>query len=197
MSQSATRFLLETRGIQRELDAFVVAACFDRAGATLAFALGDGTVRLVDVADRETWRTVEAHDGAILSLAPDATATGFVSGGDDGKFSRIGSVIADFRSKWVEHVAAHAGEKGKGLLACTVGKTIHLFDQTGEKLKELPHPSSVTGLAFDGKRQAHRGVALQRRLAVVCRGQSRTALAAWNGRAAIPQLRSIPTATRW
>ena len=53
MSESAARFLLESRGTQRELDAFVVAACFDRAGATLAFALGDGTLRLVDIADRE------------------------------------------------------------------------------------------------------------------------------------------------
>ncbi len=151
MSESAARFLLESRGTQRELDAFVVAACFDRAGATLAFALGDGTLRLVDIADRDSWRTVKAHDGAILSLAPDATPAGFVTGGDDGKFSRIGSVVADFRSKWVEHVAAHPGEKGKGLLACAVGKTIHLFDHTGEKLKEFPHPSSVTGLSFDGR----------------------------------------------
>ena len=53
--------------------------------------------------------------------------------------------------KWVEHVASHPGDKGKGLLACAVGKTIHLFDQAGQKLKELPHPSAVTGLAFDAK----------------------------------------------
>ena len=72
MSDSVAHFLLENRGIQRDLDAFVVAACFDRAGTTLAIALGDGTLRLVEIADRETWRTVEAHDGAILSLAPDA-----------------------------------------------------------------------------------------------------------------------------
>ena len=50
MSESAAQFLLETRGTQRDLDAFVVAARFDRAGTTLAFALGDGTLRLV--ADR-------------------------------------------------------------------------------------------------------------------------------------------------
>ena len=158
MSESAAHFLLETRGTQRDLDAFVVAACFDRAGTTLAIALGDGTLRLVEIADRETWRTVEAHDGAILSLAPDAAPTdpGFITGGDDGKFRRVtasgtASTIADFRSKWVEHVASHPGDKGKGLLACTVGKFIHLFDHTGEKLKELPHPSSVTGLAFDAR----------------------------------------------
>ncbi len=35
-------------------------------------------------------------------------------------------------------------------------KSIHLFDHAGEKLKELPHPSTVTGLTFDarGKRVA-------------------------------------------
>ena len=154
MSDTAARFLLETRGTQHELDAFVVVACFDRAGGTVAFALGDGTVRLVALADRDTWRSVEVHDGAALSLAPDATPTGFISGGDDGKFRRIGdtaSDIADFRSKWVEHVASHPGEKGKGLLACSVGKNVCLFDQLGQKLKELPHPSTVTGLAFDAR----------------------------------------------
>jgi WD40 repeat protein len=161
MSESVAQFLLGTRGTQRSLDAFVVAISFDRAGATLAFALGDGSLHLVTLADRETWRVAEVHDGAILSLSPDAVPTGFVTGGDDGKFRRIGvdgtaSTIGDFRSKWVEHVASHPGEKGKGLLAGAVGKSIHLFDHTGEKLKELPHPSSVTGLAFDarGKRVA-------------------------------------------
>ena len=157
MSQSVAQYLLESRGTHRTLDAFIVAACFDRAGSTAAFALGDGTLRLVTLAARETWNTVEAHDGAVLSLAPDASQTGFISGGDDGRFRRIDQTIADFRSKWVEHVASHPGEKGKGaLIACGVGKAIHLFSAAGEKLKELPHPSTVTGLTFDarGKRIA-------------------------------------------
>jgi WD40 repeat protein len=153
---SSVGFLLDTRGSYQELDAFVVAACFDRGGSTLAFALGDGTARLVGSSERENWRMAPVHDGTFLSLAPGATAGGFVSGGDDGKFRHIadGSVseIADFRGKWVEHVASHPGEKGRGtLLACAVGKAIHLFSTTGEKLKELPHPSSVTGLTFDGR----------------------------------------------
>src|SRR5271157_2227056 len=161
MSQTVAKFLLETRGVQRELDAFVVAACFDRTGGTACFALGDGSLRLVGVADKETWRRIDVHDGATLALAPDALPTGFVSGGDDGKFRRVGndgavSDIADFRMKWVEHVASHPGEKGRGLIACAVGKLIHLFDHTGQKLKELVHPSTVTGLTFDtkGKRVA-------------------------------------------
>jgi WD40 repeat protein len=151
MSDAAAPFLLESRGTQRDLDAFVVAACLDRAGATVAFALGDGTLRMVALADRETWQATDAHDGAILSLAPDATPTGFITGGDDGRFRRIGADIAGFGSKWVEHVASHSGDKGRGLLACTVGKVIHLFDLAGQKLKELPHPSSVTGLTFDAR----------------------------------------------
>ena len=162
MSDTVAQFLLEPRGTQQSLGAFVVAAAFDRAGTTLAFALGDGTLRLVSLRARDTWRTVEAHDGAILSLAPDATSTGFITGGDDAKFRRIGAdgtvtTLADFRSRWVEHVGSYLGEKGKGaLLACSVGKAIHLFTASGEKLKELLHPSAVTGLAFDtrGKRIA-------------------------------------------
>ncbi len=149
-------FLINHRGVTHELGAFVVAARFDRAGRTAAFALGDGTLRLVDLADRATWREITVHDGATLALAPDAAARGFVSGGDDGAFRRIAaddsvSDIARFGTKWVEHVASHPGDKGHGLLACTVGKQVHLFDGTGKKLKTLNHPSSVTGLAFDAK----------------------------------------------
>jgi WD40 repeat protein len=155
MSETVTpAFLIEQRGTTRALGAFVVAARFDRAGRTAAFALGDGTLRLVDLADRENWHEVAVHDGATLALAPDAAPRGFISGGDDGGFRRIGadgavSEIAGFGMKWVEQVASHPGEKG--LLACAVGKQVHLFDAAGRKLKTLDHPSTVTGLAFDAK----------------------------------------------
>ena len=156
MSEAVAQYLLGARGTQRELDAFVVAACFDRADAALAFALGDGTVRLISLSDRESWRSCEAHNGAVLTLARDADTTGFITGGDDGTFRRIGAdgtavMIAEFGSKWVEHVASHPGDKAKGLLACAVGRAIHLYGQTDAKLKELPHPSSVTGLTFDAR----------------------------------------------
>jgi WD40 repeat protein len=156
MSETVAQFLLGTRGVHHDLDAFVVAARFDRTGGTVAFALGDGSVHLVAIADQENCRKIEVHDGAALALAPDAVPSGFISGGDDGKFRRIGGDgavcdIADFGTKWVEHVASHPGDKGKGLVACAVGKFIHLFDQAGQKLKEFAHPSAVTGLAFDAK----------------------------------------------
>ncbi len=145
--------LLAERGTHQSLDGHVVTACFARDGATCAFATADGTLHLAPRAG--PWRAVQAHDGGLLALAPDASRGGFVSGGDDGGFLRTtaeGEVtaIARFGSKWVEQVASHADPKA-GLLACSVGKRAHVFDAQGGALKVLDHPSTVTGLAFDAK----------------------------------------------
>jgi WD40 repeat protein len=149
-------FLLKSRGISRDLDAFVVAARFSRDGRHVGFALGDGTVRIAKAHTQDDWTLVTAHDGAILDFASDPTGDGFVSGGDDGKLNRVAadgtvSTIGSFGGKWVEHVATYALDKGKGLIAASAGKVVRLFDQSGEMLKELTHPSTVTGLVFDGK----------------------------------------------
>ena len=144
--------LLEERGVTEALGAFVVGAAYDKSG-TCAFALGDGSLRIA--AKGRAWIPVAAHDGAVLELVADGRPAGWVTGGDDGKFLRIStdgtvSGIAEFGlMKWVEPVAAHSD--GKGVLACSVGKTVHVFDGAGEKLKSVQHPSSVTGLVFDGK----------------------------------------------
>ncbi|PPQ30343.1 WD40 repeat domain-containing protein [Rhodopila globiformis] len=157
MSQTAeAAFLLKTRGTSRELEAFVVAARFSRDSRTAGFALGDGSVRLMRVGSADEWTSIPAHDGAILGFAMDPGGDGFISGGDDGKLRRVGaggrvSDISDFGMKWVEHVATYALDRGKGLIAASAGKIVRLFDETGKLLKELTHPSTVTGLAFDGK----------------------------------------------
>ena len=137
-----------------------MACAFDRGGTHAAFALGDGTVRLVEAASPEAWTTIEAHDGGVLALAADTGGAGFVTGGDDGKFVRIGAggaitEIAGFGSRWVEHVASFADQKAS-LLACSAGKAVHLYDASGVRLKTFEHPSTVTGIAFDarGKRLA-------------------------------------------
>ncbi len=145
---------LNERGNTRALDAFVVAVAFDASGRA-AFALGDGSLALVDRGAAE-WRSVAVHDGAALALAPDSGGAGFISGGDDGGFRRIaadGTVgdIATFGMKWVEHVATFSDAKTR-LVACAVGKHVHLFDgDNGKRLKVLEHPSSVTGIVFDAK----------------------------------------------
>ncbi len=144
--------ILQTRGISNDLGAYVVAAAFARGGRTCAFATGDGTLH---VAPRfgGAWRRVAVHDGAALALAPGAGGTDYISGGDDGRFRRVDEEAADIATygmKWVEHVASFADAKTR-LLACAVGRQVHLFDGDGKKLKTLDHPSSVTGLVFDAK----------------------------------------------
>ena len=136
---ATTAYILDSRGETSTLDAFVVAAAW--AGNTPAFALGDGRL-VMDGQD------IPAHDGAILALA--ANEDSFVTGGDDGVFLRTDlqgqtTPIASFGMKWVEQVAVHGS-----LAACAVGKSAHIFNGA-TKLKQLDHPSTVTGLAFDAK----------------------------------------------
>jgi WD40 repeat protein len=146
--------VLQTRGTSTELGAFVVAASFDRAGGACAFALGDGKVGIK--AKAADWSSAQAHEGAILTLAPDAAATGWISGGDDGRFYRLrpdGSpeLIAPFGMRWVECVASWTdGGKGR-LIACSSGKRVSVFIGGDDKPKTFEHPSTVTGLVFDGK----------------------------------------------
>lgn len=159
MSQTKKKadYLIESRGFSRDLGAFVVAARFSRDSRSLAFALGDGTTRIVPVADPTgEWATVAVHDGATLSFAIGSGHDDFVSGGDDGTLRRVSAsgevtTIASFGMKWIEQLASHTIEKNKGLIVAGVGKLVHLFDESGRKLKEWTHPSSVTGLVFDGK----------------------------------------------
>ncbi len=155
MSEAADApLLLETRGVSDTPGAFVVAAAFDRGSAQAAFALGDGSVRLLDLQPRE-WRRVEACDGGVLALAADAAVSGFVCGGDDGRFVRVAAdgaarAIGAFGGKWVEQAASFWDGKS-GVIACSAGKFVHLFSAAGETMKSLEHPSTVTGIAFDGK----------------------------------------------
>lgn len=158
MSAAITSFdsVLENRGRWTRTDAYVSAIAFS--GPAAAWALGDGTLRVT----REGgggWVSVEAHDGAALALTDDG-ADGFLSGGDDGRFLRISpdgdtAALAKYGSKWVEHVARFSDGRAQ-VLACAVGKRLHLLDGAGGALKTLEHPSSVTGIAFDpkGKRVA-------------------------------------------
>lgn len=141
-------YVLNTRGTTRHLGAHVMAARFTRQ-RTPAFALGDGTLRLPN----QDWQTIQAHQGAILSLTD--WQDGWATAGDDGRLQHTTpegttTTIATFGSKWVDHTASWTAGT-PAILAASVGKTIHLFGSTNQKLKELPHPSTVSGIAFDTK----------------------------------------------
>lgn len=141
--------LLNTRGRRAEFGAYVCAACFDPASGQLAFALGDGTLRL---AAAEGFTAVTAHAGAVLSLCAYPLG-GFLSGGDDGQLIRTQAGeavrVKSFGAKWVEHVAAFAGRTS--YIAAAVGRIVHLLNGAGEPVRELIHTSSVTGIVFDSK----------------------------------------------
>lgn len=146
--------LLEQRGLAGEFGAFITGAGFDREGGQIAFAAGDGRIILRAV-EGDEWQVVELQDGAVLARAPDAARQGFLTGGDDGAFRRIapdGEVtdIADFGMKWVENVASFSDRK-TSLIACSVGKRVILYDGAGRMIRDFFHPSTVTGIAFDGK----------------------------------------------
>ncbi|OYV24387.1 MAG: hypothetical protein B7W99_02580, partial [Rhodospirillales bacterium 20-58-10] len=105
--------LLNARGVSENLGANIITGVFNRLGSHAAFALGDGSLRL---SDGKGWSRINAHEGAVLALAPDSTVSGFLSGGDDGKLQRVsieGSLteIASFGMKWVDNIASFAHPK--------------------------------------------------------------------------------------
>jgi WD40 repeat protein len=137
--------LLESRGRSAQLGAYVTAACFSSQDQP-AFALGDGTLRL-----GADFTPIQAHDGAVLSLTTHPLG-GFCTGGDDGRLMHItdkAEQIAKFGSKWVEQIATFSGKAP--LIAAGVGKNVHLLSGSGAKIRELAHPSTVTGIVFDAK----------------------------------------------
>jgi WD40 repeat protein len=147
-------------------DAFVVGIAVSEDGKTFAVALGDGTLRLIT--DPHEPRTVEAHNGACLSLVTDIDGKGFLTGGDDGKLVRTdisgaAAVLAEHKGKWIEHVAANSASAYR---IYAIGKDVMLIDKKGNiDLRRLNHPSTVGGLAINdkGKRLAvshYNGVSL-------------------------------------
>jgi WD40 repeat protein len=140
-------------------DAPAAACAFSRDGATVAFALGDGSVRLLpaDIATAAPDAASPVHGGAVLALVGDPAGDGFVSGGDDGRLLRIGpdgtaTELANYKGKWVEHLAAH---RTTGAVAASVGKSA-IVVKDGEVREFGPHQSTVADLDFskDGSRIA-------------------------------------------
>jgi WD40 repeat protein len=132
-----------------------VAVAFDRGNHAVAWGLSDGSLHVARLSAPRELAAHPVHDGGLLALSPDARPEGFVSGGDDGRFVRVGlggevTELASFGSKWVEQACSSYDGKN-GVLACAAGKVLRLFDSGGEVLKTCEHPSTVTGIAFDAK----------------------------------------------
>ncbi|MGS0647437.1 WD40 repeat domain-containing protein [Komagataeibacter melomenusus] len=158
MNDTLPPSLLERRGAQRQLEGQITGCAIARDSQQVAFATGEGDVMVAARADwgrSDAWDVQTVHDGAVLSIAPDAAPTGFLTGGDDNSLRRIaadGSVseLAKGR-RWIEHITTWANDKG-GVIAFASGKQVELRDARGhDTLKVLEHPSTVSGIVFDAK----------------------------------------------
>ncbi len=141
-------------------DAPVAACAFSRDGKLVAFALGDGSVKVLpaDVKASGTPAGEPLHKGAVLSLIADPTTDGFLSGGDDGRLLRIApdgraSELANQKGKWIDKLVAH---REKAIVAASVGKMALVLDKAGEAREFGPHQSTVAAIDFskDGSRIA-------------------------------------------
>ncbi len=139
------------RGPALVQDAGAVPVAATVAGEAVALACGDGTLRVFQLGEPAP-AVIHAHRGAVLSLAAEPGGRSVLTGGDDGRFLRVGlygtvEELASFGRGWVDHVATAR----TGARACSVGRVVHLWDADGHRRHELDHPSTVGGLAFDPK----------------------------------------------
>jgi WD40 repeat protein len=140
-------------------DAPVAACAFNRDGTIAAFALGDGSVRLLpaDISAAAPEAPPPIHGGAVLCLIGDPAGDGFVSGGDDGRLLQLGldgatSELVNQKGRWVEHLAQH---RVTGAIAASIGKNAYVVK--AREVREFgPHQSTVADLDFskDGSRIA-------------------------------------------
>lgn len=113
------------------------------------FTLADGAV-CVAAPDGEP-RTIQAHDGVILSAAVHPDGKRIVTGGDDGCIKIVSpdgevETLADLR-KWVGHLVA---SPATDIIVAGAGKEAVIF-RGGKESHRFTYPSTVGGLALDAK----------------------------------------------
>lgn len=126
--------------------AFVIEASF--LGNSAAFALGDGTVRLVAGVAAES---VKVHAGAILSAVRTLDGERLITGGDDGLVAATdaaGTVerVAERPKKWIDQLAAGP----QGAIAFGVGREAIVRLANGSE-KSFAEQRTIGGLAFAPK----------------------------------------------
>lgn len=139
--------LAATHGSMHQLDAGITGLCVLKDVA--AAGLGDGRVVFLG----RTGRTqAQAHDGAVLCVAPAPDGKGLLTAGDDGRLMTSAPdapprLIHDAKGKWPEAVAA---APASGLIALAVGKSARVITPDG-KAHSFDHDKAVLALAFDAK----------------------------------------------
>ena len=151
------------------LEAPVAAMAFTRDAAHAAFALHDGTVRLVPLRQFDARKMAAAvlHQGPARALCADCADNSLLSAGSDG---RVVSVDADgFAADLIDRpcaapsdnaaIAAVTSPEGIRWRAVADGGAVELFDARAGRRRLDADVGAVTGLAFraDGRRLAVSG----------------------------------------
>lgn len=146
--------LLHRFGKTYHFDAFVTGIVFLKTGH-VAYGLGDGTIRFIDLTTQQELLSQQAHQGACLSVVTSTDRSAILSGGDDGRLvqSRPGETqtLMEVPGKWIDHLAVTPLPLSAGFYALATAKTVQIYDNNQQQIASLDHPATVGGIAFDDK----------------------------------------------
>ncbi len=135
--------------MQWNLGAYPEKAAFSRDNTSMAFALGDGRVAIIDLPDGEP-RYYNVHDGSCMVIEAHPSG-GWITGGDDGLLAYVSpsgevSEIHTAKGQWFEHTAVSADGT---ILAASAGREVTVLDlSAGSMAVYGPHASTVSGMAL-------------------------------------------------
>ena len=147
---------------QRPLDDHIIAlAPSPPAGQWLAAATVSGPIYLIDSDGGEIRRSFPGHGFGTMALAWHPNGTILASAGQDGKV-RLWDVISGEQTgemaggtAWVEHVAwlPAANNRRAPLLAAAAGRTLRIWDESGDLVQEYPkHSSTIAHIQWHAPR---------------------------------------------
>ncbi|MCE7979553.1 MAG: WD40 repeat domain-containing protein [Caldilinea sp. CFX5] len=147
---------------QRPLDDHIIALAWSPpAGQWLAAATVSGPIYLIDSEGGEVHRRLPGHGFGTMALAWHPNGSTLASAGQDGKV-RLWDVVSGEQTgelaggaAWVEHVAwlpAHDNRRAP-LLAAAAGRTLRIWDESGELVQEYPkHSSTIAHIQWHAPR---------------------------------------------
>lgn len=142
--------LVERQGRRIDFDASVTA--INWVNETAWLACGDGIVRRISA--EGDYKSLAAHQGAILSAATDPDGEALLTGGDDGRLLRLardGSMeeLGNFGRYWIEHLVV---SPKSGIIVAGVGKDAVVWKRgQRDAAHRFRFASTIGGLALDGK----------------------------------------------
>ncbi|GAB4212912.1 MAG: hypothetical protein OHK0013_36210 [Sandaracinaceae bacterium] len=132
------------------LEGHPVGLAFTAGDRKLVALTGEGTVVVVDIAQRASPRRTEVHTGGALSLAAHASRPRIATGGMDGRVAFLDATSGALEREqmlapggWIEHLLWW-----EDTLVAAHGRTVSLIAPDGSTRRLGPHASTVAGLSL-------------------------------------------------